>query len=118
MRPHRRDYHLGRRRDIKAKLPKKALKMKGCLETLASVVDKAARAYHAERLASRILKQTVRPRVQSFLRAYAPEITKEAGRIVDEAVISAERKLHPRLVRGRSEAGTRSSCARLRIWWP
>ena len=67
--------------------------MKGCLETLASVVDKAARAYHAERLAFRILKQTARPRAQSFLRAYAPEITEDAGRIVDEAVQAAEIKL-------------------------
>ena len=57
------------------------------------MVDNAARAYHAERLAFRVLKQTARPRAQSFLRAYAPEITEEAGCIVDEAVKKAEVKL-------------------------
>ena len=78
---------------VRAKLLKRARRIEGYLGTLASVVDNAARAYHAERLAFRVLKQTARPRAQSFLRAYAPEITEEAGCIVDEAVKKAEVKL-------------------------
>ena len=43
-----------------------------------------------ERLAFRVLKQTARARAQYFLRVFAPEITEEASRIVDDAVASAE----------------------------
>ena len=78
---------------VRAKLLKRARRIEGYLETLASVVDNAARAYHAERLAFRVLKQTARPRAQLFLRPYAPEITEEAGCIVDEAMKKAEVKL-------------------------
>ena len=55
-----------------------------------SVVKQAAKAYHVERLAFRVLKYTARARAQYFLRVFAPEITEEASRIVDEAVRSAE----------------------------
>ena len=58
--------------------------------TLLSVVDQAAKAYHAERLAFRVLKYTARARAQYFLRVFAPEITEEASRIVDDAVMNAE----------------------------
>ena len=92
--PHRHKDHRGQRQLHQGKAVEEAAQeKKEYLETLASVVDKAARAYHAERLAFRILKQTARPRAQSFLRAYAPEITEDAGRIVDEAVQAAEIKL-------------------------
>ena len=58
-----------------------------------SVVKQAAKAYHVERLAFRVLKYTARARAQYFLRVFAPEITEEASRIVDEAVRSAEVEL-------------------------
>ena len=58
--------------------------------TLLSVVKQAAKAYHVERLAFRVLKYTARARARYFLRVFAPEITEEASRIVDEAVRSAE----------------------------
>ena len=78
---------------IQLKLKKKALKIKGYLKTLVSVVERAARAYHVERLAFRVLKQTARSRALYFLRVYSPELTEEASRIVDEAVKTAEATL-------------------------
>ena len=55
-----------------------------------AVVDEAAKAYHAERLALRVLKYAARAHAQYFLRVFAPEIAEEASRIVDDAVMSAE----------------------------
>ena len=78
---------------IKAKLIRKAEKLRGYLETLVSVIERAARAYHVERLAFRVLKYTARSRAQYFLRVFSPELTEEASLIVDEAIKAAEIKL-------------------------
>ena len=61
---------LGEDNYIKAKFitSRKAEKLRGYLETLVSVIEGAARAYHVERLAFRVLKYTARPRAQYFLR--------------------------------------------------
>ena len=64
--------------------------MRGYLHTLVSVANVAAKAYHAERLAFRVLKDTARSRAQFFWRVFSPKITEEPSRIVDEAVKKAE----------------------------
>ena len=81
---------LGHENLIKAKLRKKAEKLRLYLLALLSVVHQAAKAYHVERLAFRVMKMTARARAQYFLRVFGPEITEEASRIVDDAVMSAE----------------------------
>ena len=78
---------------IKVRLKKKAERIKGFLQTLTAVPDIAAKAYHAERLAFRVLKETARSRAQGFLRVFSPEITEEAAKIVDEACEEAEASL-------------------------
>ena len=78
---------------VKVKLKKKAGKIRGFLQTLTAVPDVAAKAYHAERLAFRVLKETARSRAQGFLRVFSPEITEEAAKIVDEACEEAEASL-------------------------
>ena len=69
---------------------KKARKIQGFLRSLISVPAAAAKAYHAERLAFRVLKQSGRPRAQFFLRVFSPELTEEASRIVDDEMKNAE----------------------------
>ena len=58
---------LGHDNYIKAKLRKKAEKIRGYLKTLVSVVKQAAKAYHVERLAFRVLKYTARARARAVL---------------------------------------------------
>ena len=70
---------------VKAKPRKEAGKIQRYLQTLAAVPDRAAVAYHSERLASRVLTETARSRAHYFLRDFPPEITGEASEIVDEA---------------------------------
>ena len=84
---------LGHDNHIKQKLLEKAGKLQAYLCTPVSVVDVAAKAYHAERLASRVLKETARSRAQYVLRVFPPEITEEPNRIPDAAVMDAERAL-------------------------
>ena len=78
---------------VREKLKKKAGKLGGYLRTLVSVPKQAAKAYHAERHAFRVLKSTARQRAQYFLNVFAPELTEEAATIVDEAVKAAELEL-------------------------
>ena len=78
---------------VRATLRKKALKIGGFLQTLVSVPKQAAKAYHAERHAFRVLKHTARQRAQYFLKVFAPELTEEAAKIVDDAVKTAELEL-------------------------
>ena len=47
---------------VRDKLKKKAVKIRDYLRTLVSVIHQAAKAYHAERLAFRVLKYTARQR--------------------------------------------------------
>ena len=56
---------------IREKLKRKAEKIRGYLDTLVSVIHQAAKAYHGERFAFRVLKQTGRQRAQYFLRVFA-----------------------------------------------
>ena len=77
----------------KVKLKKKAEKIRGSLQTLTAVPDVAAYAYHAERLAFRVPKETARSRAQGFLRVFSPEIIEEAAKIVDQACEEAETSL-------------------------
>ena len=55
---------------IQTKLKKKAMKIRGYLDTLVSVVEKEARAYHIERLAFRVLKDIARSRAHYFLKFF------------------------------------------------
>ena len=70
-----------------------ALKIGAYLQTLVSVPQQAAKAYRAERHAFRVLRHTARQRAQYFLKAFAPELTEEAAKIVDDAVKTAELEL-------------------------
>ena len=74
---------------VRATLKKKALK----IGTLVSVPQQAAKAYHAERHAFRVLKHTARQRAQYFLKVSAPELTQEPAKTVDDAVKTAELEL-------------------------
>ena len=70
-----------------------ALKIGAYLQTLVSVPQQAAKAYHAERHAFRVLKHTARQRAQYFLKVSAPELTQEPAKTVDDAVKTAELEL-------------------------
>ena len=63
------------------------------MQTLVSVPQQAAKAYRAGRHAFRVLKHPARQRAQYFLKVFAPELTEEAAKIVDDAVKTAELEL-------------------------
>ena len=78
---------------LKKQQAQKAEKLRGYLETLVSVIEKAARVYHVERLVFRVLRYTARSRAQNAFRVFSLELTEAANRIVDDAVRAADVKI-------------------------